>query len=138
MTPTSSPDGHFRHIMPLRDRRLLNLVATMPATYMEQGGLTRAPARLLLEGRLPDRIRLRRDGKPFSPDFMDRLRAHARPTIEHIEDFSAAGAGDWIDLEWLKNRLMSISNQANITAQEAAEVQSTAVAAAYFKWWADQ
>lgn len=138
MTPTSSPDGHFRHIMPLRDRRLLNLVATMPAAYMEQGGLTRAPARLLLKDRLPDRIRLRRDGKPFSPDFVDRLRAHALPTIDHIDEFRAAGAGDWIDLEWLKGRLMSISNQANITAQDAAEVQSTAVAAAYFKWWAGQ
>ncbi len=138
MTPTSSPGGNFRHVMPFRDRRLLNLVATMPGAYMEQGGLTRAPARLLLKGRLPDSIRLRRDGKPFSPDFMDRLRAHALPTIDHIVDFSAAGAGEWVDLEWLKARLMSISNQANITAQEAAEVQSTAIAAAYFKWWADQ
>jgi asparagine synthase (glutamine-hydrolysing) len=138
MTPTSSPDGNFRHVMPFRDRRLLNLVATMPAAYMEQGGLTRAPARLLLKDRLPDRIRLRRDGKPFSPDYMDRIRAHALPTIERIEDFSAAGAGDWIDLIWLRNRLMSISNQANITVQEAAEVQSTAIAAAYFNWWADQ
>lgn len=138
MTPTSSPDGHFRHVMPFRDRRLLNLVATMPAAYMEQGGLTRAPARLLLKGRLPDAIRLRSDGKPFSPDFMDRIRRHALPTLEHIEEFSAAGAGDWIDLIWLRNRLMRISNQASITAQEAAEVQSTAVAAAYFKWWAGQ
>ncbi|MEO9131886.1 MAG: asparagine synthase-related protein, partial [Sphingomonas sp.] len=63
MTPTSSPDGHFRHVMPLRDRRLLNLVATMPAAYMEHGALTRAPARVLLKDRLPDQIRLRRDGK---------------------------------------------------------------------------
>jgi hypothetical protein len=138
MTPTSSPGGNFRHVMPFRDRRLLNLVSTMPAAYMEQDGLTRAPARLLLKDRLPDRIRLRCDGKPFSPDYMDRLRAHAHPTIEHIDDFSAAGAGDWIDLEWLRKRLMSISNQASITVQEAAEVQSTAIAAAYFKWWADQ
>ena len=137
MTPTSSPDGQFRHIVPLRDRRLLNLVATMPAAYMEQDGLTRAPARLLLKDRLPDRIRLRRDGKPFSPDFMDRIRAHALPTIAYIEDFRAAGAGDWIDLDWLKERLTIISNQVSITAQEAAEVQSTAVAAAYFKWRAD-
>ncbi|MEP7007675.1 MAG: asparagine synthase-related protein [Sphingomonas bacterium] len=137
MTPTSSPDGHFRHVMPFRDRRLLNLVATMPAAYMEQGGLTRAPARLLLKDRLPDQIRLRRDGKPFSPDFMDRIRAHALPTIEHIESFRAAGAGDWIDLEWLENRLKSIADQTYITTQEAAELQSTAVAAAYFKWRAD-
>jgi hypothetical protein len=69
---------------------------------------------------------------------VDRLRAHALPTIDHIDEFRAAGAGDWIDLEWLRGRLMSISNQANITAQDAAEVQSTAVAAAYFKWWAGQ
>lgn len=138
MTPTSSPGGQLRHVMPFRDRRLLNLVATMPAAYMEQGGLTRAPARLLLKDRLPDRIRLRLDGKPFSPDFMDRIRAHALPTIEHIEDFAAAGAGDWIDLAWLKDRLTSISTQASISAQEAAEVQSTAAAAAYFKWWAGQ
>jgi asparagine synthase (glutamine-hydrolysing) len=138
MTPTSSPQGQLRHIMPFRDRRLLNLVATMPASYMEHGGLTRAPARLLLKDRLPDRIRLRVDGKPFSPDFMDRIRAHALPTIEHIEDFAAAGAGDWIDLAWLKSRLTSISTQASITAQEAAELQSTAVAAAYFNWLAGQ
>jgi len=137
MTPTSSPGGHFRHIMPLRDHRLLNLVATMPAAYMEHGGLTRAPARILLQGRLPDQIRLRRDGKPFSPDFMHRIRTHALPTIEHIESFRAAGAGDWIDLEWLENRLKTISDQAHITTQEAAELQSTAVAAAYFKWRAD-
>jgi len=138
MTPTSSPGGRMRHVMPFRDRRLLNLVAGMPAAYMEQGGLTRAPARLLLKGRLPDSIRLRVDGKPFSPDFMDRIRTHALPTIEHVEEFAAAGAGDWIDLAWLKHRLTSISTQASITAQEAAEVQSTAVAAAYFKWLAGQ
>ncbi|MEO6218400.1 MAG: asparagine synthase-related protein [Sphingomonas sp.] len=138
MTPTSSPDSNLRHLMPFRDRRLLNLVATMPAAYMEQSGLTRALARLLLKDRLPDRIRLRCDGKPFSPDFMDRLRIHALPTTKHIEDFGAAGAGEWIDLDWLKDRLMSISNQADIAVQEAAEVQSTAVAAAYFKWWAGQ
>jgi len=138
MTPTSSPDGHFRHVVPLRDRRLLNLVATMPAAYMEHGGLTRAPARLLLKDRLPDRIRLRLDGKPFSPDYMDRLRAHASTTLGHLEEFSAAGAGDWIDLKWLEAGLMRLSNQASITAQEATAVQSTAVAAAYFKWWADQ
>jgi asparagine synthase (glutamine-hydrolysing) len=137
MTPTSSADGHFRHVMPLRDRRLLNLVATMPAAYMEQGGLTRAPARILLKDRLPDQIRLRGDGRPFSPDFMNRIREYALPTIGHIESFRAAGAGDWIDLEWLENRLKIIADQAHITTQEAAELQSTAVAAAYFKWWAD-
>ncbi|MEO9130788.1 MAG: asparagine synthase-related protein, partial [Sphingomonas sp.] len=137
MTPSSSPDGHFRHVMPLRDRRLLNLVATMPAAYMEQGGHTRAMARILLKDRLPDKIRFRRDGKPFSPDFMERIRAHALPTLDHIESFRAAGAGDWIDLEWLENRLKSIAVQTHITSQEAAELQSSTVAAAYFKWWAD-
>jgi asparagine synthase (glutamine-hydrolysing) len=91
----------------------------------------------LLKDRLPDQIRLRRDGKPFSPDFMDRIRTHALPTIEHIEGFRAAGAGDWIDLGWLENRLKTISDQAHITTQEAAELQSTAIAAAYFKWRAD-
>ncbi|MES2441762.1 MAG: asparagine synthase-related protein [Pseudomonadota bacterium] len=139
MTPTSSPEARLRHVIPFRDRRLLNLMATMPASLMEQDGLTRAPARkMLANGRLPDRVRLRVWGKPFSPDFLVRAERQALATIERIDGFRTAGAGEWIDLDWLEKELRTLSQPGVATYDRVHSVQATAVAAAYMEWWAGQ
>jgi len=138
MTPTSAPEARLRHVMPFRDRRLLNLVATMPASYFERQGLDRAPARLILKDRLPDQVRLRVSGGPFSPDFLVRAERQALGTIDRIPDFRAAGAGDWIDLEWLQRELTALSNPGTATYDQVHKVQATAAAASYFLWLSTQ
>lgn len=138
MTPTSSPEARLRHVIPYRDRRLLNLVATMPASYMEREGLNRAPARLMLADRLPDLVRLRRRGAPFSPDFLVRAERQALATVPRLDDFRAQGAGEWIDLDWLEGQLNMLARPGVATYDRVHSVQGTAVAAAYLEWLASQ
>jgi asparagine synthase (glutamine-hydrolysing) len=136
MTPTTSPEARLRHVIPFRDRRLLNLVATMPASFMEQEGVNRALGRVMLRGgRLPESVRLRVWGKPFSPDFLVRAERQALATIARIEGFRAAGAGEWIDLDWLERELKALSQPGAASYDRVHSVQSTVVAAAYMEWW---
>lgn len=138
MTPTSAPEARLRHVMPFRDRRLLDLFATMPAGYLQRGGLNRAPARMMLKGRLPDSVRLRRTGGPFSPDFLVRAQRQALPTIDRISAFRAAGAGDWLDLDWLERELRQLSAPGAATYERVHKVQATTGAASYFEWLSRQ
>lgn len=138
MTPTSSPEARLRHVIPFRDRRLINLFATMPAAYLERDGLNRAPARLMLAGRLPDSIRLRRDGGSFSPDFLVRAERQAAETIDRIPDFRAVGAGKWLDLDWLERELKQLSVPGTATYARVHGAQATAGAASYFEWLSRQ
>jgi len=138
MTPTSSPEARLRHVMPFRDRRLLNLVATMPASYMEREGLNRAPARLMLAGRLPDLVRLRRRGGPISPDFLVRAERQALATAPRLDDFRAQGAGQWLDLDWVETQLRALAEPGTASYDRVYKVQTTIVAAAYLEWLAGQ
>jgi len=138
MTPTTSPESRLRHVIPFRDRRLLNLVAGMPVGYVEHEGLNRAPARVMLRDRLPDSVRLRRTGMPFSPDFLLRAERQAAGLIGHIGDFRAVGADEWLDLEWLEVELHKLKNPGSASYARVHKVQATAVAAAYMMWWAGQ
>lgn len=134
MTPTSEPGARLRHLMPFRDRRLLRTVAPMPAAFLEHGGLDRALARMLLKERVPDAIRLRRAGKPFSPDYGRRVQAHAAAALGEVVRFRAAGAGEWLDLDWLEQALDGLSKRQTALQADAYEAQATAVAAAFFAW----
>jgi asparagine synthase (glutamine-hydrolysing) len=124
--------------MPFRDRRLLDLFATMPAGYLQRGGLDRAPARMMLKGRLPDSVRLRRTGGPFSPDFLVRAQRQALPTIDRIAAFRATEANDWLDLAWLERELRLLSVPGAATYERVHQVQATTGAASYFEWLSRQ
>lgn len=135
MTPTSAACRPLRHLIPFRDRRLLRLAAAMPASFMCHGGMRRALARTLLKDQLPDSVRLRESGRPFSPDFMQRLRTQAPLALARMDLFRAAGAGEWLDLPWLAEALARAGKRGPANIQEAFEVQVTAIAAEFFVWW---
>ena len=89
-------------VMLFRDQRLLHLFSGFPTSFSNYGGMTRAPARALLAGKLPDSIRLRRSGMPFCPDFYPRLAREAPEARARLPLFRRAGISDWLDLDWLE------------------------------------
>lgn len=135
MTPTTAFGGGMRHLQPYRDRRLIRLMASMPAGFMQHDGLNRALARAILKGRLPDSISLRRSGGPFSPDFDLRLRTQTDDVLDRMGDFRDSGAGDWLDLAWLSGAMTRMREGRPMTIHEPFQAQATAIAAAFFVWW---
>lgn len=135
MSPTSSPISELRHLEPFRNRRLFDLMASMPAHFLRQGKLDRAPGRALLKRYLPEDLCSRRVKRPISPDFNYRIVGQASKARERIGDFREAGAGDWLDLAWLDQALQQIGNHVSPPVNLAFEVQSTMIAAEYFIWW---
>lgn len=125
----------LRQLAPFRDRRLVTLFAGMPYRFMTEGGLTRAPARALLAGKVPEHIRLRTSGRPFSPDYVDRLRRHAPRARARLGDQALAGAGEWLDLCWLDNALLEIGTREDVPYDVLVEAQMTACAAAFLARW---
>jgi asparagine synthase (glutamine-hydrolysing) len=126
----------MRRLSPFRDRELLTLVAGFPYRFMTEDGVTRAPARALLAGRVPEEIRLRPRGRPFSPDYDDRLRRYAGAARARIPEQALAGAGEWIDLGWLDRVLAAIDGGAVVGPVTVLEAQMTACAAAFMAEWA--
>ena len=123
------------HEYPFRDQRLLQLFAGFPASFLEQDGLGRAPARAMMAGRLPDAIRLRTGTMPFSPDYNLRLRTEAPAARARIAAFRAADVADWLDLDWLDSTLGRIALHGPRDIDEAFEVQLTAMTAEFVLWW---
>lgn len=128
-------DHGIRFIAPFRDPRLLQLFAGFPASFLVQEGLNRAPARAMMQGMLPESIRLRRSVGPFSPDYMQRLRDHAEGALQRIALFRRAEADDWLDIDWLEQSLRRISSAGPASVAEAFEIQLTAMAAEFLVWW---
>jgi len=135
MTPSSAACEGLRHLMPYRDRRLLRLAAGMPASFLHQGGMNRALARAMLKDRLPDAVRLRQFGRPFSPDYMQRMQTQAPLALARMDLFRAAGADEWLDLNWLADALVALGKRGPANFKEAFAVQMTAIAAEFFVWW---
>jgi hypothetical protein len=125
----------IRSDLPFRDPRLLHLFAGFPASYLIDRGLNRAPARIMMAGRLPKAIRLRRTVGPFSPDYMERIRQQAAEALTRLPVFRQAGADDWLDLTWLEARLKAVSARGAASIGDAFEVQLTAMAAEFLVWW---
>lgn len=125
----------LRQLAPFRDRRLVTLFAGMPYRFMTEGGLTRAPARALLAGKVPEHIRLRIGGRPFSPDYVERLRRHAPRARARLVDQQRAGAGEWLDLSWLDGALLRIGMGGDVPYDMMVEAQMTACAAAFLARW---
>ena len=128
-------DHGIRGDLPFRDPRLLALFAGFPARFLVQDGHNRAVARAMMQGHLPEEIRLRRTTGAFSPDYMDRIRTQAPAVLERFGLFRKAEAGDWVDLNWLEEALQRIAANGTRSIPEAFEVQMTAMAAEFLVWW---
>ena len=120
---------------PFRDQRLLQRFAGFPARFLLHEGMNRAPARIMMAGRLPDSIRLRTGGMPFSPDYMLRLRTEAPAARARIPAFRTAGVADWLDLDWLDGSLARFARNGPSNVGDAFEVQLTAMVAEFLLWW---
>ncbi len=131
---TATPLPGLRHLTPFRDRRLLTLCAGMPVGFLTQDGLTRAPGRALLAGKVPEHIRLRRDLVPFSPDYTDRLRRDAPRARDRLAGYAALGIGEWLDLAWLDAALAKVAGGEDRSV-DVSQVQATALAAAFLADW---
>lgn len=135
VSTTTTPLPALRNLLPFRDRRLVTLFARMPYAFIDHGGRARAPARALLAGMVPDTVRLRRGGRPFSPDYPDRIRRQAVRARTRLADFAAGGADEWLDLVWLDGALAHIASGADVSLDTVYEVQMTAAAAAFIADW---
>lgn len=127
--------GALRMDFPYRDLRLLRLFAGMPLAFAAHRGVDRASARHILDGRLPDAIRLRRTGMPASPDHIVRLRRQARAARGRIATFRRADIDEWFDLDWLDQALERIAAHGPRHVGDANEVQLTAINAEMLTWW---
>ncbi|MBD3772422.1 MAG: hypothetical protein IE921_02425 [Rhodobacteraceae bacterium] len=127
--------GALRMLFPYRDMRLLRLFAGFPRSVLAETGGDREPARMILDGRLPDAIRLRRSGLPASPGHMARLKRHAPAAHARIAAFRKAGVDDWLDLDWLDTALMQLAASGTNSVIFANEVQLTSMTAEFLLWW---
>jgi len=136
--PTEFHPGGLRTEFPIRDMRLLRLFAGVPVSTLFKGGADRGVARRMMEGHLPDSVRLRRRGMPAFPDHERRLQEQAHAARERVAAFRKAGVGDWLDLDWLDQALagMAITGPTDVT--HGNEVQITAIVAEFLLWWSDQ
>ena len=89
----------------------------------------------MLKGRVPDAVRLRTEGRPFSPDFVSRLKREAPGVRARLPLFREAGIGRVLDLASLETMLMSLQ-----TTERASDytlfysVQGTTVLAEFLLW----
>jgi asparagine synthase (glutamine-hydrolysing) len=133
--PNEFYPGALRMEFPFRDVRLLRLFAGFPADFFVHDGLDRAPVRHMLAGQLPDTIRLRRSGRPASPDHMARLQRQASAARGRIAVFRKAEVQEWIDLDWLDQALAKVAERGPTNFAESYEVQLTAITAEFLTWW---
>jgi asparagine synthase (glutamine-hydrolysing) len=133
--PNEFYPGALRMEFPFRDIRLLRLFAGFPAGFLVHDGLDRAPVRYMLASHLPDMIRLRRSGRPASPDHMARLQRQASAARQRIATFRKAEVQEWIDLDWLDQALARIAARGPANFAESYEVQLTAITAEFLTWW---
>lgn len=127
--------GAIRMDFPFRDLRLLRLFAGFPVETLVSEGHDRPVVRRLLDGRLPDAIRLRTRGMPASPDHLPRLQRQAEAAKQRIAPFRQAELDEWIDLEWLDTALGRIAARGSNDVSDANRVQLTAIFAEFLLWW---
>lgn len=127
--------GAVRMHFPFRDMRLLRLFAGLPVKALMHGGHDRPIVRSILDQKLPDAIRLRRQGMPAEPDRYIRIQRQARTARSRIAQFRKADLDEWIDLNWLENALLRIADQGAINNDDTNRVQLTALSAEFLLWW---
>ena len=135
----SAMDDTLRTLAPFRDQRLQRLAARLPVSFMRHGGLTRPLARRMLAGRVPDSVRLRVQGRPFSPDFVPRVKRQAATVQTRMGLFREAGVERWLDLEWLSDALIRVATaRGESDYKEYYRVQGTTAAAEFLLWAASE
>jgi asparagine synthase (glutamine-hydrolysing) len=127
--------GRVRAELPYRDVRLWRLFMAFPTDFAVRDTMLRAPVRMMLDGRLPDSIRLQPKGSGISPDYFQRLRTHALPQTKRIALLRKADVGEWIDLDWLDANLRRVDARGANGVEDALEVQLTAMNAEMLYWW---
>lgn len=130
---TSTASG-VRHLTPFRDRRLLRVAASLPVSYLQHEGVSRALGRAMLKGRVPEFVRLRPGGMGFSPDYERRLQKQAEQARSRIADFRKAGLGHWVDFEKLSVGLSRLSEGKPVSVADAFRTQQTAILAEFLLW----
>lgn len=125
----------LRMDFPFRDMRLLRLFAGFPVAMLLEGGHDRPVVRSMLEGHIPDAIRLRRQGMPAEPDRFYRMQRQASAARLRIADFRRADIDEWIDLDWLDAALLRVATHGAVNNNDTNEVQLTAIAAEFLLWW---
>ena len=124
----------LRYVTPFRDRRLLRLAASFPTEFFQHEGQTRAIARAILRGKIPEEVRVRRRGMAFSPDYELRLHKQAAEARKRLPVFYSAGVDRWIDLRWLEKTLLAAERNPKMPYWELMGLQSTVCAAEFFAW----
>lgn len=127
--------GAIRMDFPFRDLRLLRLYAGFPVETLVSEGHDRPVVRRLLDGRLPDAIRLRTRGMPASPDHLPRLQRQAAAARQRIAAFRQAELDEWLDLDWLDTALGRVGAHGAEDVGDANTVQLTAILAEFLLWW---
>lgn len=132
---TDAADPRLRYAFPFRDRALCRIMAAYPASYLMHAGMRRAPIRALLQGRLPDSVVRRETKMPFSPTYYSMLASQAGNARKQIPAQQAAGADEWLDLDWLDLQLEAATNGATLRPETWDQVQGTAMFADFVRWW---
>ncbi len=127
--------GALRMDFPYRDLRLYRLFAGFPVAMLLEGGHDRPVVRSMLDGHIPDSIRLRRRGMPAEPDRFYRMQRQAGTARLRIAEFRKAEIDEWIDLDWLDAALLRVATHGATDNNETNEVQLTAIAAEFLLWW---
>lgn len=127
--------GALRMEFPFRDMRLFRLFAGFPVAMLLEGGHDRPVVRSILDGHIPDAIRLRRRGMPAEPDRFYRMQRQASAARLRIAEFRKADIDEWIDLDWLDAALLRVALQGALDNNDTNEVQLTAIAAEFLWWW---
>ena len=111
----------------------------MPVSFLSHEGQTRPLARALLKGRVPDAVRMRTQGQPYSPDYVPRLRAQAGIARARVPIYAEAGLAEWIDLAWLSLALQQLEQSSGAADYGLCyAAQGTAALAEYLLWAREQ
>lgn len=135
LQPNEFYPGALRMDFPYRDMRLFRLFAGFPVAMLLEGGHDRPVVRSMMEGHIPDAIRLRRRGMPAEPDRFFRMQRQASAARVRIAEFRKADIDELIDLDWLDAALLRVAMQGATDNTDSNEVQLTALAAEFLFWW---
>lgn len=136
--PTNCSVPALRCIYPFRDRRLIRLMGAYPVSFAAYDGKPRAPARHMMRGRLPRAVIERTSKLGFSPTHDLLLRKHAHHALARLVEDPVEDAYQWLDLDWLKTQLVRVVAGGNLSSAHATELQNSAIALEFFRWWRDE
>jgi asparagine synthase (glutamine-hydrolysing) len=132
---TAVPGGGLRQVFPFRDRALLRLAAAIPARFVDWQDGTRAVARAMLVGKVPEAIRLRPGGLPISPDYRLRMGREIASLQARLPGWRESGVAATIDLDWLEAAARARAVAADASPVADMRLGATAHAAGFIAGW---